>query len=101
MVDEGWTADTVERFEDALALLAAGNAKALRLSMSLAQVTTLEEKHHLLAAWRTLANSMTQSGGVAATPEDLPKWVSLDALFEEWTQREGVPAVLEGKSRGD
>ncbi len=90
---EGWTTETIERFEAALAHLAADNGKALKLSMMLSQAATLEEKQQTLEAWRSLAAHIVSDDGVTAAPQDLPHWFGLAALFDEWIRREGVPPL--------
>jgi hypothetical protein len=96
----GWTEETMARFEDALARLAASNGKALKLSLLLSADTTLEEKQWTVEAWRSLAASIVSDGRVTAAPKDLPNWYGLAALFEEWTRREDPPALNPSQGPG-
>ncbi len=96
----GWTAETMARFEDALALLAASNAKAHKLSLILSEETALEEKQRTAEAWRSLSASIVGDGRVTAAPQDLSNWYGLAALLEDWTRREGAPAPNTGEAHG-
>jgi hypothetical protein len=89
----------VDEFEDALAQLAAGNGKALRLSILLSNVQTLQEKQQIIAAWHRLAVNIMQLGRVTAAPVDMPLWFELASFFEEWIQQEGTPTVVGIESR--
>jgi hypothetical protein len=95
---DGWTAEVIARFEEALAPLSADNGKAIRLAVRLHQAATLEEKLRAVAAWRMLAAHIVSEEGVMATPKDLPHWFSLAALLEDWARREGAPLPAVGDS---